>query len=305
MTYSETKSSGLILLLVFTLFLSLFFYLETEIIPDTDQVAVQDTLHKAPKNPFSDIDIIARAAIVVDLNTNRTIYSLKSEEELPLASLAKIMTILVAAERLDSLEPVSVNQESIQTEGDSGLLVDEVWKAEDLLALTLVGSLNDGARALRQAVEAKEFTDFVQDMNEKAFRLGLSQTYFLNETGLDEGENQSSAYGSSRDVLTMFAYGVSHYPEIFEKTRYDRINLESLNYLQHEVLNTNILVEQIPGLVASKTGFTKLAGGNLSLIFLAGPKRPIGIVLLGSSIGGRFRDAMKLVDASLAYINIY
>ena len=67
--------------------------------------------------------------------------------------------------------------------------------------------------------------------------------------------------------------------------------------------NTNIDVEKIPGLLASKTGYTTLAGGNLVVAFDASIGRPIIVVVLGSSQEGRFKDVQSLVNASIKYVS--
>lgn len=80
------------------------------------------------------------------------------------------------------------------------------------------------------------------------------------------------------------------------------VTLRSLNDVDHQVKNTNEAVERFPGLIASKTGFTSLAGGNLAVAFEAGPMYPIIIVVLGSTLEERFNDIEKLIWASLEYL---
>ena len=136
-------------------------------------------------------------------------------------------------------------------------------------------------------------------MNEMAKEIGLTQTYFINPTGLDTNDTVSGGYGSAHDVAKLLEYAVIHTPEIIDSTRYARINFASLSDINHTATNTNSSINAVPGLIASKTGFTDLAGGNLVIAFDAGMNRPIIITVLGSTQNGRFEDIEKLVDASL------
>ncbi len=138
-------------------------------------------------------------------------------------------------------------------------------------------------------------------MNEKAEELGLKQTYFINETGLDNGA-LSGGYGSAIDVSKLMEYLIENHSEILEATKYQEIEVDSLDKT-HTAVNTNFDVDQIPGLIASKTGYTSMAGGNLVIAFDASIGRPIVVVVLGSSIEGRFTDVSKLVEASRSYVS--
>ncbi len=96
-------------------------------------------------------------------------------------------------------------------------------------------------------------------------------------------------------------YILENHPEILEATKYQTINISSLDKI-HTAKNTNVDVNQIPGLLASKTGYTDMAGGNLGIAFDSSIGRPVVVVVLGSTMDGRFQDVSKLVKASLTYI---
>ena len=271
-------------------------------------------------SPFDEINLEAKAAIVFDALENKIIYSLNSEEQLPLASLTKIMTAVVAREILPDYTTITIDSDSIKKEGDSGLRVGEKWRVRDLLDFTLLVSSNDGAASLAAAAAAvstgvgqnteglvnevvvKE-KDFVSQMNEKARSLGLVQTYFMNETGLDLQTQVSGSYGSARDVANLLVYAVEKYPDLFEATRQLVFKVSSLDGKNREAKNTNEAVLKIPGLIASKTGFTDLAGGNLAVLMDAGLGHPIAIVVLGSSEQGRFVDVEKLASTTISFLN--
>jgi len=271
-------------------------------------------------NPFDEINLEAKAAIVFDALENKIIYSLNSEEQLPLASLTKIMTAVITREILPDYTTITIDSDSIKKEGDSGLRVGEKWRVRDLLDFTLLVSSNDGAASLAAAAAAVSTgigqntegavnevvvkkKDFVSQMNEKARSLGLVQTYFMNETGLDLQTQVSGSYGSARDVANLLVYAVEKYPDLFEATRQLVFKVSLLDGKNREAKNTNEAVLKIPGLIASKTGFTDLAGGNLAVLFDAGLGHPIAIVVLGSSEQGRFVDVEKLVSTTISFLN--
>ena len=140
-------------------------------------------------------------------------------------------------------------------------------------------------------------------MNKKALELGLNNTYFWNETGLDESEFKGGAYGTARDITTLMEYIILYYPDLLEATRLPSTTIESLDNYQHTAKNTNDIVNFIPGFLGSKTGYTNTAGGNLTFVFDPELGRPIIVTILGSTAGGRFEDAKKLISGTLQYIN--
>lgn len=291
------------------------------------------TIQKKPesagslKNPFDNISLEASAAFVFDIQKQKALYAKNEETQLPLASLTKLVTALIADETLPESDTLTVDKDAIAEEGDNGLLVGERWRKKDLIGLTLLASSNDGAHALASAVEAFQKanaaqatsttnhsadaedtgqaphdTSFVSVMNVRAETLGMNQTYFLNAIGLDMHEKESGAYGSARDVAVLLAYILRTRPDIFEATQYEKKTFTSEDGVAHELKNTNERIFAVPGLVASKTGFTDIAGGNLAVLFEAGPMYPIAVVVLGSSVEGRFNDVEQLAAATLQYV---
>lgn len=264
-------------------------------------------------SPYSDLSLSAKSVYVYDLKGKRELYAYNGNAQLPLASLTKIMTVVTALPLLQEGVTIAILPEFLKSEGDSGLFPNERFRLNDLLDLTLIGSSNDGASALAAVAGARAQVnealnsgpaEFVKMMNQKAHELGLLQTYFLNPTGLDESGYVSGAYGSARDVALLFSYAISAYPRLFEATTREHLDFESLSEITHKVKNTNKFVGKIPSLLASKTGYTDLAGGNLVIAFDAGPNQPIVIAVLGSTEEGRFEDAEKLVWASLEYLKV-
>lgn len=260
-------------------------------------------------NSFKDISLKAKAVFVWDINKQKSIYSLNENAQLPLASLAKLVTAITAFDILPESSVITIDNSFLKKDGDSGLFVNEKWDFKDLIKFTLMVSSNDGASAIASVAGliisdfpvkgADNEITFVKAMNKKVKEIGLDQTYFINSTGLDKNKAVSGAYGSARDIAKLLEYIIKHNPELVEATRHKKLNFSSINEIEHTALNTNSSISSLPGLIASKTGFTDLAGGNLIIAFDAGINRPIVIAILGSTQEDRFTDIEKLVEASL------
>ncbi len=228
---------------------------------------------------------------------------------MPLASLTKLMTALTAMELLPENTRITINKEFLQDDGNSGLAVGESWSLKNLLDFSLVVSSNGGARSIASVVGAtldktQDFslgrTDFIKQMNLEVKKIGLSQSYFLNESGLDQSSTENGGYGSADDVAKLVQYILTNKPNILEPTKYSNLSVTSLSET-HIAKNTDVLADTIPGLLASKTGYTDLAGGNLVVAFDASIGHPFIAVVLGSTQSGRFSDMQTLVDATMKY----
>ncbi|NOY35762.1 MAG: D-alanyl-D-alanine carboxypeptidase [bacterium] len=254
--------------------------------------------------PFKNISLEAKSAIVFDLASGKAIFELNPSSQLPLASLTKIMTAVVVEEKFPKWMKVEIPLAAIMQEGDSGLSAGELWKIGDLARAMLISSSNDAAFAFASAFNSvagrtenpASAADFVALMNRKARELNLSQTYFLNPTGLDESEGVAGAYGSAEDVANLLAFAFKKYPSIFGVTRKEFFDAGNIRFK-----NTNKLVDEVPLIVAGKTGFSALAGGNLAIIVDVGLGNPVAIAALGSSEEGRFNDVKTLYEETLRY----
>ncbi len=272
-------------------------------------------IHLPPEEFFNSISLRAKAVYVYDMRLGRVLYEKNAETARPLASLTKIMTAFVAA-NLSKDFPVEITRLALENATTSSTTIalkeGERWSLGNLLSYTLLVSSNEGANALalvggRELLKNKEkdTTDeqdseaaFVGEMNRSASSLGLASMKFYNPSGLDVLDDKSGGYGSARDVALLFSYILKKSPEIFAGTAESRDSFAKLDGTRQNAWNTNPLVRTIPGLLASKTGYTDLAGGNLALALNIGPMRPVIIVILGSTKDGRFVDAEKLVNAS-------
>jgi len=264
------------------------------------------------RSVFPIVNIGAKAAYVYDIHTKTVLFAKNENTRLPLASLTKVMSALVAQDLSPLYGIVVVSSEALTAEGDSGLIQNEKWSLKDILDFSLLTSSNDGMRAVALSLGALSsakaspeeiINDFVGEMNRKASELGLKNTYFWNETGLDESDLKGGAYGTARDISTLLEYALINYPEMFAATRESVGAFQSLDNHRHLAKNTNGLAAEIPGLLASKTGYTNTAGGNLVIAFDPELGRPIIVSILGSSEQGRFEDVHALVKAVMQYIS--
>lgn len=246
--------------------------------------------------------IEAKSFCVYDILGEEIIFAKDEHQTLPLASITKLISGMVVIDVMPENTIVTITKEDISVEGDSGLYVGEKWKLKDLLDFSLMTSSNDGMHAVSSVLNNYQNIndkDTVKIMNERINLLGLKDTIFINETGLDVDETISGAYSSAYDVSILLKKLVRDYPTLIYDTSLDTKEFISESNLRHIASNTNVSVNNIPNIIASKTGFTDLAGGNLAIVFDAGFMRPISIVVLGSSREGRFSDVVTLVNLTL------
>lgn len=255
---------------------------------------------------FDAIEIEAASAILFDVRSGTVLFEENAHERRPLASLTKIMTALVALELVGPDFQVTVTREHLGQYGNSGLYVDELWRLRDLVDVSMMTSANDAAFAIASSVgaaalgtteeEGRQY--FISAMNQMAHDLEMHNTHFTNPTGLDEDISNGGAYGSAYDVAKLVDHVLATDPEILYPTRHRSVSRTSLSGIRHQLINTNIIVSNLDGIMASKTGYTDLAGGNLVVVFDADLNRPVIAVVLGSTFTDRFDDARALLKAA-------
>lgn len=250
---------------------------------------------------LAEVSILAKSAYVFDTKDQRVLYEKNAEKAFPLASITKLMTALLAYELVSDDALVTLSDTALSQENSGDLRVGETFKIKELTDFTLVASYNGAAYALAERVGQElggenSTASFVAGMNIKAKELNLKSLEFLNPTGLDVSETKAGATGSAKDVSLLMEYIIENFPEILEPTIFDNSEVRNTNGQLHRAKNTNNLVGRIPNLIGSKTGFTDLAGGNLTIAMNIGLDRVIIITVLGSSPTDRFSDMAKLVN---------
>ena len=250
-------------------------------------------------NTLNNTPILANAYSIYDMTLGQKLYGKDDEIPMPLASLTKILSIATVLSNHKQNDEIIISKSALAQDGDFGLFLGEKWKLYDLAKLTLVCSANDGAYAMLEGDP-----NYLQEMNERADRIGMENSVFLNSTGLDIDSGLAGAYASAEDANIMAVYALKAYPTIFSVTAQPEIIIKSDSGFIHKVENTDTVLSDIPNLIFSKTGYTVLAGGNLTVIFQDKMGHDIAVTVLGSTFTGRFADMEKLVNVlELSYGN--
>lgn len=238
--------------------------------------------------------IEAKAAIVVDLQNGLVLYEKNIHDQLPIASLTKLMTAIVVLEENDIKEEVTVSANAANGIGAKVWLAEgEKISVENLLYAALIPSANDAAIALAEH-NSGTIDDFVNKMNKKAKNLGLYSTQFLNPTGLDGGSISEGNISTAYDVtlLGRYAYGKSFVRRAAAKKE---MQIASSNTaLTHDLKNTNKLLDSFLNVLGLKTGTTDSAGECLVAIFQNEEGNDIMTVVLNSP--ARYAESKLLAD---------
>lgn len=237
-----------------------------------------------------------RSAYLVDAATFTPLYAKNENERLPIASMVKIMTVLLTLEAVDRGElsldekvPVSENAASM---GGSQVFLDAgtEHRAGDLLKSVIVASANDSCVALAERVSGS-VEGFVSDMNARAAELGMKDTRFANCTGLPAAESFSTAH----DVALMFREVIRH-PVYFEDAGVwleDYVHPDGRTTV---MTNTNKLVKFYNGCDGGKTGFTSEAKFCLAATAERDGMRVIAVVAGADSSKSRFNAVSSMFN---------
>ncbi|MES2416132.1 MAG: hypothetical protein V4504_00295 [Patescibacteria group bacterium] len=207
---------------------------------------------------ISKLSLEAKAISIYDVNDKDFVYGQNENLALPLASLTKTMTVLITFQEKEK----TVN-----------LL--------NLARFTMVSSSNEGAVELSLGID-----NLIGKMNRKANEIGMTNTIFYNQTGLDIDETHAGAYGSAKDanILALYAFNT------------DNFFLSTTDLEADKIPNTNLLLSKVPNILFSKTGHTELAGGNLTIIWKNKNGETFVITILSSSKEARFTDMEKIIN---------
>lgn len=243
-----------------------------------------------------EMDISAKSAILVDFNTGKVLYSKNENEPLAMASMTKVMSMLLIMEKIDdgSLkydDIVEISTESSSMGGSQIFLnPGDKYKVVDLLKGVAMASANDAVVALAEKTYGSK-EHFIEAMNKKAESLGLKNTHFVNVHGLDEEGHYSSAYD-----MSVMARELLKHEKILDFTRVYEEYLTKPDGSQIWLVNTNKLVRFYDGVDGLKTGFTQNAGYCLTATGKKNNLRLISVVMGEESIEKRSSDTVKLLN---------
>ena len=254
-------------------------------------------LAAAPAN--SGLQLECRAAILMEPETGRVLYEKAPDERMPIASITKLMTLLLTFEairggKLTLDTPVPVSEHAYHMGGSQiWLEPGEQFTLDEMLRAICVSSANDAAVAVAEYVGGSE-TAFAQQMNTRAAELGMTSTHFSNACGLDEEGHLSSA----RDVALMSREILLHHAEV---RNYCSIWMDTLRGGATQLVNTNKLLKSYSGITGLKTGTTGKAGVCISASAERDGLRLIAVVLGSASGKERFQAASALLDYGFAH----
>lgn len=242
-------------------------------------------------------EVSAKAMILVEASSGRVLAENNADERLPIASITKIMTLLLCMEAIDAGrltldEKVTVSENAMSMGGSTMFLeTGEELSVHEMIKGIAVASANDGCVAIAEHLCGSE-EEFVAKMNERARELGMENTQFMNTNGLDE----EGHYSSARDVAKMSAELIKH-EKIFE---YTTIWTGRMHNDEYELANTNKLIRFYSGANGLKTGSTSQAGCCLSATAKRDGMQLIAVVLGAPTSKERFDGARSLLDYGFA-----
>ncbi|WP_442594672.1 D-alanyl-D-alanine carboxypeptidase family protein [Neobacillus sp. D3-1R] len=237
-----------------------------------------------------------KSAILIERDTGTVIYEKNSQEQLPPASMTKIMTMLLIMEAIDegrlSWEEKVRASEYAASMGGSQIFLEpgEEMTVKELLKGIAIGSGNDASVAMAERIGGSEEA-FVEMMNKKAKELGLKNTKFQNTTGLPASDHYSTAYD-----MAMMAKELLKYDKITQFTGQYEDYLRETTDKKFWLVNTNKLVRFYPGVDGLKTGFTREAKYCLTATAEKNGMRVIAVVFGAPTSKERNAQVTKLLD---------
>lgn len=245
-------------------------------------------------------EIESKSAYLIDYNSKTVIYEKNASKHLPIASMCKIMTLLITFEEIESGnlsfdEDIAISENAAGMGGSQVFLeADAKYKAEELIKSVVVASANDSCVALAERICGSEQA-FVKRMNERAKELCMNDTVFVNCTGLPK----AGQYSSAKDVASMFSELISH-------KKYFNFSNVWLDKISHpkgrvtEISNTNKLVRFYDGCDGGKTGYTSEAGHCLSACASRDGMRLVCVVISAPDGKTRFKEVSSMFNFGFA-----
>ncbi len=244
--------------------------------------------------PAQELSLSAEAAVLLCADNGRVLYEKNADQPLPIASITKIMTAVIALEEAESNDKAVTFEASMQAEGSSMYL-----QAGDTLTLTelvkglMMVSGNDAANAIAVGVAGGQEA-FAVLMNRKARQIGMKNTHFVTPSGLDDEQHYSTAYDMA--LLCRYAMDNPVFAEIVSQKKLTVHYLVPPNKTQLCV-NHNKLLSFYEGCMGIKTGFTKKAGRTLTSCAERNGVRLIAVTLHAPD---DWNDHMRLLDSGFA-----
>ena len=248
----------------------------------------------------SGLDVGGKSAILIDQGTGTILFEKNAHEKLAIASVTKIMTLLLVMEALDNgritMDEKVTCSATAASMGGSQIWLEqgEIMTVNELLKAAVIVSANDACAALAEHISGS-IEAFVAQMNERAAELGMKDTKFLDCSGLSD-----DAYSSAYDVAVMSRELMKHK----KITEYTTVWMDSLRGGKSQLVNTNKLVRHYTGATGLKTGTTSKAGHCLSATAERDGIAFVAVILGCATTDERFGGARKMLDFGFAnYVN--
>ena len=245
----------------------------------------------------SALSVNAKSAVLMDMTGGAVLFEQNSHEALPIASVTKVMTLLLVMEAIDggrlAYDEVVTASSRAASMGGSQIWLEEneQMTVEELLKAAVIVSANDACAALAEHL-CGTLEAFVAAMNERAAALGATDTHFVDCSGLDD-----TGVSSAHDLALMSRELMLHHPDI---QKYTTTWMDSLRGGQSELVNTNRLVRFYNGATGLKTGTTSAAGCCLAATAERDGLKLVSVVLGAPSSNDRFNGARNLLDYGFA-----
>ncbi len=246
-----------------------------------------------------DIKAQSAVAVLIEDGNRKFLFEKNSKVSLPIASITKLMTVLVAMEeyQLDDQLVVSENAFLKGVLGPNSIYPAERYSVKDLIYASLIESNNAAAQTLAENMTSFEQYQsdslFVSKMNKKAIDLGMTHTYFSNPSGLDPEDGFEINRSSPEDLVILVEYLLEK-PVVWEALLTERYNLRTADGLfKSTIINTNELLNKRDGIKGGKTGNTPRAGRNFLAVFEINDKTIVTIVFNSPS---RFNDTNLMLN---------
>ena len=235
----------------------------------------------------SDSETTAKAAAVLELETNTLLYAHNERKRLPMASTTKVMTAIIAIENGNLDEVFSVCDEAYGVEGSSMYLTkNECISLRDLLYGLMLRSGNDASVAIACRIGGS-IEGFCTLMNEKANDIGAFDTHFSNPNGLPADDHYTTAY----DLALICSYAMKN--KTFREIVSTQYYTADSGDIKRTLMNKNKLLFQYDGALGIKTGYTKAAGKCLTFSAERNDMTVVGAILNCPDI---FPESMRLMD---------
>ncbi|MFD1636012.1 D-alanyl-D-alanine carboxypeptidase family protein [Evansella tamaricis] len=248
------------------------------------------------EEPGIDLASQATSAILIERDTGEVLFEKNSKEQLPPASMTKVMTMLLIMEAIDTgkikwSDKVRTSERAASMGGSQIFLEPgEEMTVEEMMKGIAIASGNDASVAMAEHLAGSE-EQFVNLMNEKAKELGLKNTKFLNSNGLPAENHYSSA-----EDLALMAKELLKYEEITKYTSLYEDYLREDTEDKFWLVNTNKLVKFYPGVDGLKTGFTNEAKYCLTASANKDGMRIIAVVMGAPTPKDRNRQVTEMLD---------